>query len=994
VVTTIDAVNDPTTTVNGSLSGVTTIPSVFINDTINGVSFVSTDVILTYLPLPTGFTFNSDGTISVAPGTTPGTYPITYTICQVANPIICDTATLTVIVATIDAVNDPTVNINGTTGGTTPSIFTNDTLNGLPVVATDVILTSLPLPAGLILNSDGTITVPPGTTPGTYTITYTICQVAYPTICDTATITVIVDPCLSSPILDCDGDGVTNGQEVIDGTDPSNPCSFILASATVTPSTAWNAADCDGDGVTNGQEIVDGTNPLNPCSFVLASATVTTSTAWNAADCDGDGVTNGQEIVDGTNPLNPCSFVLASATVTPSTAWNAADCDGDGVTNGQEIVDGTNPLNPCSFILASATVTPSTAWNAADCDGDGVTNGQEIIDGTNPLDPCSFVLASATVAPSSTWNAADCDGDGVTNGQEITDGTNPLDPCSFVLASATVTPSTAWNAADCDGDGVTNGQEITDGTNPLDSCSFVLASATVTPSTAWNAADCDGDGVTNGQEIVDGTNPLNPCSFVLASATVTPSTAWNAADCDGDGVTNGQEITDGTNPLDPCSLVLSSQTLTPSNAWLALDCDNDGNPNSTDPNPLVPTAVNDTFTSPIGVATSFNIIANDDFIPGANLSITAIGGTALGTVSFDPLTGLITYTPLPSEGGSSVTVVYQVCNTLTNVCATATVTIIVPIFIVANDDDLTAIPVDGFEGGIAGNIFENNGNGIDTLNGNPIIGNQVIITVITGGTLTGATISSNGDVNVPAGTPAGTYTVFYQICAVSNPAVCDTAIITIVVNAPTILATDDDYSGTPVNSETGDTFSIFTNDTINGNPISPSDVIFTIIDNGGIAGATIDGQGNFNVPAGTPVGNYIVTYTICDVINPNNCSTATIIIVVKDPCDFDDSPSSCDIIVYNTISANGDGINEAFVLEGIERYPNNSVCIFNRWGVLVYDAKGYNNSTVVFKGISEGRSTIKQADGLPEGTYFYVLKYTKSNGNVKEKAGYLYINRE
>ena len=89
-----------------------------------------------------------------------------------------------------------------------------------------------------------------------------------------------------------------------------------------------------------------------------------------------------------------------------------------------------------------------------------------------------------------------------------------------------------------------------------------------------------------------------------------------------------------------------------------------------------------------------------------------------------------------------------------------------------------------------------------------------------------------------------------------------------------------------------------------------------------------------------------------------------------------------------------DTTNEYFVLGGIERYPNNTVEIYNRWGVLVYDAEGYDNNTKVFRGISEGRVTIKQSDELPEGTYFYVLKYTKTSGVVKEKAGYLYISRK
>ncbi|MEZ4858822.1 MAG: hypothetical protein R2781_08425 [Flavobacteriaceae bacterium] len=104
---------------------------------------------------------------------------------------------------------------------------------------------------------------------------------------------------------------------------------------------AWLDGDCDGDGVTNGQEVVDGTNPVDPCDYDPLSQDITTiSDDWEALDCDGDGVTNGQEIIDGTDPLDECSLNVASQTLPPSTAWNDGDCDGDGVTNGQEVIDG------------------------------------------------------------------------------------------------------------------------------------------------------------------------------------------------------------------------------------------------------------------------------------------------------------------------------------------------------------------------------------------------------------------------------------------------------------------------------------------------------------------------------------------------------------------------------------------------------------------------------------------------------------------------------
>ncbi|WP_282070482.1 hypothetical protein, partial [Olleya namhaensis] len=72
-------------------------------------------------------------------------------------------------------------------------------------------------------------------------------------------------------------------------TDPLDNCSFDITHQTVTADAAWLAADCDGDGVTNAQEVIDGTDPLDNCDFDVASQTATPDATWLAADCDGDG---------------------------------------------------------------------------------------------------------------------------------------------------------------------------------------------------------------------------------------------------------------------------------------------------------------------------------------------------------------------------------------------------------------------------------------------------------------------------------------------------------------------------------------------------------------------------------------------------------------------------------------------------------------------------------------------------------------------------------
>ena len=101
---------------------------------------------------------------------------------------------------------------------------------------------------------------------------------------------------------------------------------------------------------------------------------------------------------------------------------------------------------------------------------------------------------------------------------------------------------------------------------------------------------------------------------------------------------------------------------------------------------------------------------------------------------------------------------------------------------------------------------------------------------------------------------------------------------------------------------------------------------------------------------------------------------------------------NCVIEVFNAVSPNGDGINDEFHIQGLECYPNNSVEIYNRWGVKVFETSGYGSNRNIFQGYSDGRTTISRGDRLPDGTYFYTLKYQNETSNrTQEKSGYLYI---
>ena len=144
---------------------------------------------------------------------------------------------------------------------------------------------------------------------------------------------------------DLDGDGLTDLQEMLLGTDAGN-------------------ADTDGDGMPDGWEVAHGLDPHS-------------EDAW--LDIDGDQLVNIEEFRKGLNPRNidtdedgmdDLSEVLLGLNPNDGTDLDA-DSDGDGVSNRSEILTyGTDYLNP-------------------DTDGDGIVDGLEIASGMNPLIPAS-----------------------------------------------------------------------------------------------------------------------------------------------------------------------------------------------------------------------------------------------------------------------------------------------------------------------------------------------------------------------------------------------------------------------------------------------------------------------------------------------------------------------------------------------------------------------------------------------------------------------------
>jgi len=153
-------------------------------------------------------------------------------------------------------------------------------------------------------------------------------------------------------------------------------------------------------------------------------------------------------------------------------------------------------------------------------------------------------------------------------------------------------------------------------------------------------------------------------------------------------------------------------------------------------------------------------------------------------------------------------------------------------------------------------------------------------------------------------------------------------------------------------------------------------------------------QGNIFNPFGLALGNYLLEYQITDEICPRS-------ILLNMEINNDCQVLACgNVIIHNAFSPNGDGINDAFKIDNIDDltcYPENTVEIYNRWGILVFDTVNYNNTTNAFDGTSRGRTTFKQSEGLPTGTYFYIINYKSLDGNniiqSNKKDGFLYLSK-
>jgi len=1018
-VVSIEANND-TVTVSHGATATTTTQTVLTNDKANTRTATTSTVSLTVTTPAVGLTgsatptLNANGTITVPAGTKSGTYQIGYRICTTVSAVTaCDTATATVVVgaATITATPDVVTVTVGSTSS--KSVIDNDhigtataTTNTASVTVVTPATPKAPGTATPTLDSTGKITVPNNTPAGTYTIVYRICEKLNAGNCTTTTATVVVPqtPITATPDVVTVTVGSTSSKSVIDNdhigtaTATTNTASVTV----VTPATPKAPGTATPTLDSAGKITVPNNTPAGTYTIVYRICE-----KLNAGNCT---TTTATVVVPQTATPTPTvtptitvggdEYTVTATTTTPTTAGNILTNDRIGSqtpTVATVTIHTTTPtstttprIDPNTGNVIIPTGTPSGTYtmtyylceraNSSNCSSPTTVTVTVVGVSTPTVTPTTIEANGDTFVRNGVATSTTTLGNILTN-DKLNGNLNPA-----VQSVTITTPSMpAHTPYIHPGTGeVIVPPHTPVGVYELPYTICALASPTVcdtaTAVVTVNSIEAHNDG-----RHLLGTTVGGTISSVLANDKLngrTPAASevtinWQATPAgftyNADGsITVAAGTAVGTYTISYTLCATATPTLCSEPAEVVVEVTA-----ATPVPPLSITAVYDgVYYIEKGTATTLtSVLANDlldsDPATTGNVSLTwDISAPAGFTLNADGTAHVATDTAV-----GRYEIPYTICAKNGTLCSTTKLVVIVLAPTVTPTIEVNGETFTYTGSPTVGNVLTN-----EKLNGtpNPSV-RSVTISIMPPppGAYEPYLDPSTGDVIVPPHTPAGNYTVTYRVCTIDTPVACGVAQVTVVIPAtPTAtvvpVAADDKVEtarNTPV------TINVLANDTPNG--ATTPNVVTTPLN--GTAVVNPDGTIEYTPNTGF-VGTDRLVYTLC---NASGCATAVVSIEVTNK-----------LIVYNGVSVNGSDKNNHFHIAGIEAYPDNTVRIYNRWGVKVWEAQSYDNVRNVFKGISNGRVTIEAADKLPQGTYYYIIEYVDENNQKQTMVGWLYLKKD
>lgn len=152
--------------------------------------------------------------------------------------------------------------------------------------------------------------------------------------------------------------------------------------------------------------------------------------------------------------------------------------------------------------------------------------------------------------------------------------------------------------------------------------------------------------------------------------------------------------------------------------------------------------------------------------------------------------------------------------------------------------------------------------------------------------------------------------------------------------------------------------------------------------------AKVSSIGSFSWEPATGLDNPFISNPVA---SPERTTTYKVTFITENGCSTGDEVTVkvLDIIIPKGFSPDNDGINDSWVIRGIESYADNEVAVYNRWGDRVFAVKDYDNVSNLFTGRANLLTNIG-AEELPEGTYFYTISLPTKEEPLK---GFLVLKR-